>query len=550
VTEHAVPGVGSPAYEKLKALLLELFQLDQPELDFGIYRVMHAKSSEIVQFLDRDLLPQVKDAFGAYKTSDKAELAKELARAIAQAKDLGADPESLPKVRDLRRTLAEEAVDLTGLENEVYDHLFRFFRRYYSEGDFLAKRVYKPGVFAIPYEGEEVTFHWANRDQYYIKTSEYLRDYAFRLRPLDDEQPMRVHFRLASATEGEHGNAIPTEGDRLFVPRAEVLVAEEEGELVVSFEYRPPSIADWPEGAREGKDKPPTQKDLITIAGERILSLGDAGDDPWVTELSKPYALSSGEPRDYSTLEAHLRGYTARNTYDYFIHKDLGSFLRRELDFYIKNEVVRLDDIESESAPRVEQYLSRVKVIRLVAGKVIDFIAQLEDFQKLLWLKRKFVVETNYCLTLGLLPAELQSAVAANDAQRQEWIELHGIDRMTGGRDAPPYSVPLTSEFLTAHPTLVVDTRHFDDDAKGRILASLKDLSCIVSGCLMIGDNFQAARLMSSSWAKKITCFYVALPEPGCAPGLDGIQHGLPRCPPSQDPGDAGDSIPRSASAG
>ena len=43
--------------------------------------------------------------------------------------------------------------------------------------------MYKPGVYAIPYEGEEVKLHWANRDQYYIKTSEYLRDYAFRLQP-------------------------------------------------------------------------------------------------------------------------------------------------------------------------------------------------------------------------------------------------------------------------------------------------------------------------------------------------------------------------------
>ena len=51
----------------------------------------------------------------------------------------------------------------------------------HHEGDFLAKRVYKPGVYAIPYEGEEVTLHWANKDQYYIKTSEYLRDYCFRL---------------------------------------------------------------------------------------------------------------------------------------------------------------------------------------------------------------------------------------------------------------------------------------------------------------------------------------------------------------------------------
>ncbi len=38
--------------EKLKTLLQELFQLDQPDLDFGLYRVMHAKSAEVSQFLE------------------------------------------------------------------------------------------------------------------------------------------------------------------------------------------------------------------------------------------------------------------------------------------------------------------------------------------------------------------------------------------------------------------------------------------------------------------------------------------------------------------
>ena len=79
----------SQKYEKLKTLLKELFQLDQPDLDFGLYRIMHAKSAEVTQFLDKDLLPQVKQAFGLYKTADKAELEKELAKAIEQAQSLG-----------------------------------------------------------------------------------------------------------------------------------------------------------------------------------------------------------------------------------------------------------------------------------------------------------------------------------------------------------------------------------------------------------------------------------------------------------------------------
>ena len=119
----------SQKFEKLKTLLKELFQLDQPDLDFGLYRIMHAKSDEVTQFLDKDLLPQVRPAFGLYKTSDKAELEKELLKVIEQANALGADPETMPKVKDLRARIANEAVDIGVLENEVYDHLFSFLRR-------------------------------------------------------------------------------------------------------------------------------------------------------------------------------------------------------------------------------------------------------------------------------------------------------------------------------------------------------------------------------------------------------------------------------------
>ena len=144
----------SQKYDKLKTLLKELFQLDQSDLDFGLYRVMHAKSAEVSQFLDDDLLPQVQVAFDQYGTADKVEIEKLLATAIDQAQGLGVDPETTQKVKDLRAQLQSNAVDIGELEKEVYDHLFGFFRRYYSEGDFLAKRVYKPGVYAIPYEAQ------------------------------------------------------------------------------------------------------------------------------------------------------------------------------------------------------------------------------------------------------------------------------------------------------------------------------------------------------------------------------------------------------------
>src|SRR5690242_5285143 len=122
----------SQKYEKLVTLLKELFQLDQPDLDFGLYRIMHAKADEITQFLEKDLLPQVKDAFGKYSTADKTDLESQLKKAIEQANNLGVDPETTAKVKELRRRIADESVDVSALETEVYDHLYSFFRRYYD----------------------------------------------------------------------------------------------------------------------------------------------------------------------------------------------------------------------------------------------------------------------------------------------------------------------------------------------------------------------------------------------------------------------------------
>jgi len=499
-------------YEKLKILLKELFQLDQPDLDFGLYRIMHARSGEVTRFLDKDLLPQVRKAFEQYRPADKATLQEELRKAIAQAEALGADPDQLPKIIELRAKLADESVNLDGLENEVYDHLFSFFRRYYSEGDFLAKRVYKPGVYAIPYEGEEVKLYWANSDQYYIKTNEYLRDYAFRLNPDNQRNPMRVHFRLIDVAEGEHGNIKAVEGkDRVFIlaPSGESshdFIKLEKGELAIYFEYRPATVSDWPSDDQSQKKKPPTQKDLISFAVKTLLAISANPYEAWISELGKPHVKVDGEKADYCRLEAHLRRYTARNTFDYFIHKDLGKFLRRELDFYIKNEVMHLDDIEGDNAPRVEQYLSKVKIIRQISSKIIDFLSQLEDFQKKLWLKKKFVIETNYCITLDRVPEEFYPEIAAKDAQRDEWVRLFAIDKIDG------YCEPLSIEFLQDNTNLVVDTGLFDSDFTIRLVASIDDLDKRTDGLLIHGDNFQALKLLEKRYREQVKCIYIDPP--------------------------------------
>src|SRR5690606_3686274 len=138
------------------------------------------------------------------------------------------------------------------------------------------------------------------------------------------------------------------------------------------------------------------------------------------------------------------------------------------------------------------------KVIRRIAHKIIDFLAQLEDFQKKLWLKKKFVVETSYCIRLGVIPEEFYPEIAANDAQREEWVRLCAIDEIKGDLTTPGYSVPLTVEFLKAHPTLIVDTARFDPNFTARLLEAIGNLDEIEDGTFFHSENFQALSLMQA----------------------------------------------------
>ena len=230
----------------------------------------------------------------------------------------------------------------------------------------------------------------------------------------------------------------------------------------------------------------------------------------WATEFSRLAPTAKAPKR--TVLEKHLERYSGVNSFDYFIHKDLGAFLRQELDFYIKNEVLHLDDVDHASAPRVEQYLSKIKVIRKIAGKIIAFLALLEDFQKKLWLKKKFVVETQYCITVGNIPEEFYAEIAANQEQHQEWVDLFGIDELPSDSRASRFSTTLTPEFLKTHPTLVVDTRYYDDTFTARVLEAIGPVDEQTDGLLFHGDNFHALSVMQARFRDQIKCIYIDPP--------------------------------------
>ncbi len=166
---------------KLKEKLRELFQLDRGDLDFGLYRIMAYKSAEVGDFLDNHLLPQVTEALGEIAASDISSLKELFDKAVGEAKNLGFDPEIAPKVKELKAQIKAAKSDQQ-MEADTYNHLYNFCSRYYDQGDFMSLRRYKSGgkeAYSIPYNGAEVKLHWANADQYYIKTTENYSSYIF-----------------------------------------------------------------------------------------------------------------------------------------------------------------------------------------------------------------------------------------------------------------------------------------------------------------------------------------------------------------------------------
>lgn len=483
-------------FEAFKKTLKKVFMLDQAELDFGIYRIMNQKRNDIEKYLNENLKAQVVEILEKNKSSQVTDLENELKETVKAAEKFGMLPDDMPKVKELKAKIAASG-NTEELENEVYSHLTTFFSRYYDGGDFISQRRYKKDVYAIPYEGEEVKLYWANADQYYIKTSEYFRNYRFKL-----DCGKYVEFTLKEASTEQNNNKAQNNMERRFALYEECPVEVINDELHINFTY-------------ELYPKATKQKALIDAA---YTNVKDSIPAEFKMEL---LAFRPTENDKYRTLlQKHLTDYVARNTFDYFIHKDLKGFLSRELDFYIKNEILEIDDIDARTTESFLAHLTVIKAIKNVGSKIIEFLASLENFQKRLWLKKKMVVSADYCITLDRVPEKLYAEICANDAQREEWVKLFAIDEIKSSQPdgffkegaVTGYSVPLTEQFLKENPFLVLDTAFFTDDFKHKLISEIDDLDEKCDGLLINSENFQALNLLQEKYRNSIKCVYIDPP--------------------------------------
>ncbi|MFA5784346.1 MAG: DNA methyltransferase, partial [Phycisphaerae bacterium] len=219
---------------------------------------------------------------------------------------------------------------------------------------------------------------------------------------------------------------------------------------------------------------------------------------------------SDGVP--VSFLEHHLRQYTKRNDLDFFIHKDLKGFLEKELDFYLKNEVLNLDEIGTADETRAEGWFQLMKIAKAVGQKIITFLAQIENFQKKLFEKKKFITETQYCITVKNIPESFYKEISENQAQWDEWKELFHIDENSKDLFTAKDKTQRRIDFIKNNPTLVLDTKHFGEDFTGRLLAGFGNLDEMIDGILINSENFQALNLLKDKYQDKIKSIYIDPP--------------------------------------
>ena len=180
--------------QKFQELLHQLFRAGDADLDFGIYRIIKFRRDQIQNFIDKELPAIIDHALDAKGEAESAhremgDLAQQITDSLgddvldADGNLINETYSGAPLVRKYLETRERLGAPQSqySVTDAIFNHLYTFFSRYYEDGDFIPRRRYSQTErYAIPYNGEEVHLHWANRDQYYVKSGEHFSAYRFK----------------------------------------------------------------------------------------------------------------------------------------------------------------------------------------------------------------------------------------------------------------------------------------------------------------------------------------------------------------------------------
>ena len=183
-------------------------------------------------------------------------------------------------------------------------------------------------------------------------------------------------------------------------------------------------------------------------------------------------------------LNKLFRIFERQNDVDFFINKNAEEFLKEQFDLWLKNY---LFDDESDFK---ESRLKQLKILKEIAHKVIDFVSQFEDELVKIWNKPKFVLNSDYVITLNKISdIEIIKKIVKHKGfsnQVKEWKDLGILENFDKSK--------LSEE---EYKFLPIDTKHFDEDIKLELLSLFDDLDNELDGWLIHSENYQALKTIS-----------------------------------------------------
>ncbi|WP_456329791.1 site-specific DNA-methyltransferase [Archaeoglobus sp.] len=393
----------------------------------------------------------------------------------------------------LRKDIDKELRDFPEFREELFDKLYSFFKRYFSETgsvhfcftpfrENVWTKVYSNNNSAFfwtttqdmaldslktrEYERiittNDVALFWKTRDLYYVKTDRLWRS-------------MRIEFDgyrfFFDASEIEHRKTYEKK-EIIF----ELKSVENDGTVVFKVIYS--------ERGRKTK-----LNDILRELKKRNIEI------------------------DEEVLRRAFRIFEKQNEVDYFIHKNPNAFLKEQFGIWLKNYLLDEESIFDEKR------LKELKALKKIAHKIIDFISQFEDEVRKIWEKPKFVLNSNYVITLDkikelcgeeFLEKEVIPEVLRNERQLKEWKELFDI-KVKEKRDL----VERNTLEGKGWKKLPVDTKYFDGEFKWKLIEKICEaynLDEILDGWLIKSENWQALNTILPKFKGKVRMIYIDPP--------------------------------------
>ena len=362
----------------------------------------------------------------------------------------------------LQKDIDEALKPFPEFREELFEKLYTFFNRYFSESGSIYFR-YTPihqNVYEKIYtDDKDVMLFWKTHMLYYVKTDRLFKN-------LEVEMDGLKFFFDVSKLEHKRANEKRT----------------------IIFEFK-----------EKRKDEVIVFTVLYSEKG-KITKIDD------ILRGLKKEGVTTTE----DTLEKAFRVFEKQSEVDYFINKNAKEFLREQFSIWLYQYVF------TGESEWTEKRIKQLQILKDIAFKIIDFISQFEDELVKIWNKPKFVLNSNYVITLDRIAEkniELIEKILEHEGfenQVKEWEELEIVDGEFDKRKI--FENTLSGKKLKKeYQHLPIDTKYFKD-LELEILGLFDDLDNSLDGWLIKSENYQALNTILPKFKEKVQTIYIDPP--------------------------------------